>query len=394
MKAAYFDCFSGISGDMCLGALIDAGLDFCALEQSLKGLAASGYSLSARKVVRAGLAATKVDVHVLEKQPHRNLGEICSIINKSKIPEKVKTDACLVFQKLVEAEAKVHGTEVNKAHLHEAGATDALVDVVGTLLGLDIMGVKAVYASPLPLGGGSVVCEHGLIPVPAPATLELLKGMPIAPSPAQTELVTPTGAALIAALALEVGHFPALKIAAIGYGAGTRNLPHSNVLRLIVGELLAEEQTTDFLWDTVAVVEATIDDMNPEIFSSLGDSLFAAGALDFYFTPVYMKKSRPGTKVTVLCSVNDFNRVSAQILQETTTLGCRIRKEQRMKADRHFLIVATPFGEVDVKYSLITNTISPEYECCARKAQASGVPVKMVYDAAKAEAWKLLKEQS
>ncbi|MGI6554406.1 MAG: nickel pincer cofactor biosynthesis protein LarC [Bacillota bacterium] len=395
MKAVYFDCFSGISGDMCLGALLDAGLDFSALCKGLKGLGLSDYNISAKKVLKQGISATKVDVHLENREATspRRLEDITSIIQRSKLPKEVKKNACLVFENLVEAEAKVHGVPVQDAHLHEAGATDAIVDVVGTVLGLHLLGISAVYTSPVPLGGGTVQSEHGLLPVPTPAVMELVKGMPTAPSPAQTELVTPTGAALVASLAHGIGPMPLLTAEEVGYGAGAKDLSHANVLRVVIGEIAEGAQTKDFTRGTIAVVETTIDDMNPEFYSSLGNELLANGAVDYFFTPIYMKKSRSGVKVTILCSAKDAETIAVKLMQETTTLGCRIRTEQRIMSDRHFLIVATPYGEVDVKYSLNTNTISPEYESCARKAKSAGVPVKMVYDAAIAEAWKLLKKQ-
>lgn len=391
MKIAYLDCFSGVSGDMCLGALIDAGLDFSLLEKGLKDLDLPGYTMTCEKVVKQGLSATKVNVHITgsEQHHHRKLADITALLQGSLLPKPVKGNACRVFEMLAQAEARVHGLPVEAVHLHEVGAIDALVDITGTVLGLHLLGVTGLYASPLPLGGGTVHCEHGVLPVPAPATLELLKALPAVPGPAQAELVTPTGAALVAALALNVGTPPAMKVEAAGYGAGTKDFSHPNVLRIIIGET-AEKNSGFFSADTVAVVETTIDDMNPELFSSLGEMLFSSGALEYFATPVYMKKNRPGTAVTVLCSVENANRMAHTLLQETTSLGCRIRHEQRIKADRQFITVATPYGEVEVKYSAGTSTIAPEYAQCRQAATASGVPVKTVYDAAKALAWKVL----
>ncbi len=392
MKAAYFDCFSGISGDMCLGALLDAGLSFSLLEEGLQKLGLSGYAFTAERVVKQGISAVKahVDTESGGNRKPVGLAEIKGIIRKSLLPEQVKKDACSVFQKLVEAEAKVHGVSFEAAHLHETGGIDALMDVVGTVLGLHLLGVSVVYVSPLPLGGGTVQCDHGILPVPAPASLELLKGMPVFPGPVQAELVTPTGAALVSALAEEVGPIPPMTVTSTGYGAGTQNFTHPNVLRVVIGDLAENRPSDSFNQESVAVIEATIDDMNPEFFTSLGHSLFSAGALDYYFTPVYMKKQRPATKVTILSPVGGADKIAAQILRETTTLGCRIRNERRLVADRNFMRVETPYGEVEVKFSLNTKTISPEYESCAEIAGISGVPVKAVYDAAKAKAWELL----
>ena len=394
MKAAYFDCFSGISGDMCLGAIIDAGLDLSTLETALKGLALSGYKITARKVVKQGLSAVKADVQIIdgEKQEARGLAEITSIIEGSRLPEKVKDDALKVFRKLVAAEGMVHGVSPEAVHLHEVGAIDAIVDVVATVLGLHLLGVTTVYASPLPVGGGTVYCEHGILPVPAPATLELIRGIPTAPSPVEAELVTPTGAAIAAALAREFGPLPAMTVQAAGYGAGDKNFSHPNVMRLIIGEIEEPEAVLPLNQGEIAVIEATIDDMNPEFFTFLGESLLASGAVDYFYTPVYMKKQRPGTKVTVLADVKDTNKIAGQLLRETTTLGCRIRKEQRLMADRDFMFVDTSYGQIVVKFSPVTKTASPEYESCARAAEAAGVPVKDVYDAAKAKALTLLQE--
>lgn len=394
MKVAYFDCFSGISGDMCLGAIIDAGVDFSTLETALKGLALSGYKLTAKKVVKQGISAVKANVQITEdiRQNPRGLAEITQIIEQSQFPEKVKQDALKVFQKLVAAEARVHGISVEAVHLHEVGAVDAIVDIVGTVLGLYLLGVSTVYASPLPLGGGTVFCEHGILPVPAPATLELLKEIPTAPSPVQSELVTPTGVAIVTALAREIGMMPEMTVRTAGYGAGDKNFPHPNVMRLIIGDLDVAETHFPLEQGSIAVIEATIDDMNPEFFSFLGEGLLAAGAVDYHYTPVYMKKQRPGTKVTVLSHMKDANRIAGYLLRETTTLGCRIRKEQRLMADRDVTLVDTPYGKVEVKFSRMTGTASPEYESCLRTARNAGVPVKKVYDAAKAKAWRLLQE--
>ena len=393
MRVAYLDCFSGISGDMCLGALLDAGLDLLTLEEGLKGLALPGYTLKANRVLKQGISAVKADVDISNEGPsHRGLAEIYAIIQQSVLPQQVKENSQAVFKKLGEAEAKVHGVSVEAVHLHEVGAIDAIVDIVGTVLGLYLLGVSQIYASPLPLGGGVVSCDHGLLPVPVPATLELVKGIPTAASLVQAELVTPTGAALVASLVKEIGPLPPMTITATGYGAGAKDFSHPNVLRLIIGELAEAEVLTGFDQGSVAVIEATIDDMNPEFFSSLGDSLFEAGALDYYYTPVYMKKQRPAFKVTILSSPEASKRIAAQLMQQTTTLGCRIRKENRLIAPRELMTVTTPFGNIEVKFSPSTKTVAPEYDSCANQAKAFGVPVKLVYDAAKAKAWKLLQE--
>lgn len=378
---------------MCLGALLDAGLDFSLLREELKALKLTGYSLTAEKVVKKGISATKAEVCIHGEDHCRGLEEIKETIESSDLCPPVKQKACRVFEKLVAAEARVHGVAAGDAHLHEAGAVDALVDIVGTVLGLHLLGIERVFVSPLPLGGGTIHCGHGILPVPAPAVLELIKGMPTAPSPSQTELVTPTGAALAVSLAERVGSMPPMTIERVGYGAGTMDLPHANILRMVTGELLEEEELFFAQKDEVAVLETTLDDMNPELFSPLGDTLFAAGALDYFLTPVYMKKNRPGVKVTVLCPIEVETRVARLLLEETTSLGCRLRHESRVKAERHFISVHTTYGNVKVKYSLSTGTIAPEFAECQDLAAAAGVPVKIVYDAALAMAWEALNKK-
>ncbi|HBT19805.1 MAG TPA: nickel pincer cofactor biosynthesis protein LarC [Peptococcaceae bacterium] len=393
MKTAYIDCFSGISGDMLIGALLDAGMPFEELKKGLNLVDISGYEIEHKKVNKRGIMATQFKVTAEEKHPSRNLEDIEKIIKGSRLPKKVKEISFKVFSRLAEAEAKVHGVPVEKIHFHEVGAVDTLVDVIGSVYSFYFLKIEKIFASSLPLGGGTVKCQHGLIPVPAPATLELVKEIPLRESPWEGELVTPTGAALVTTLAESFGPIPSMKITGSGYGAGSKDLPHPNVMRIILGE--AERKNTNEQWDQdeIGIIEANIDDMNPEIYTYLEKLILKEGGLDFYITPIYMKKNRPGTKLTVLCPLSHMEKLCSLILKETTTLGCRMRTEKRYKARWSILKIKTPYGYVDVKYSPETKTLSPEFSQCEKLAADNGVPLKLIYDTAKSEAVKLLKNK-
>ncbi|NLK00289.1 MAG: nickel pincer cofactor biosynthesis protein LarC [Clostridia bacterium] len=388
MKAAYLDCFSGISGDMMLGALVDAGVSFKDLKNYLDGLGMRGYTMTCESVVKRGMSAKKINIIVHDEQPARHLSDITELIQNSSLPKEVKKISCDVFKRLTEAEAKVHGMPIDKVHLHEVGAVDAILDIVGSCLGLHLLGVEKVFSSPLPPGGGTVECQHGVIPVPAPAALELIKGIPTAPSPVKAELVTPTGAALAATLAEGFGEIPPMKINQVGIGAGTKDFPHANILRIMVGELAKNAGFLRCGDGSVNVLEASIDDMNPEFYTYLSSRLMEAGALDYFYTPIYMKKNRPGTLITVLCDEENIIKVKKVLFNETSTLGCRIKKERRARVKYEFLEVETPFGSIDVKSCVETGTFSPEYSQCEKLAHEKGVPLKNIYDMAKAAAMK------
>lgn len=381
MRIAYLDCFSGASGDMLLGALIDAGVSADDLRGDLARLPLADYELRAERVTKRGIAATQVTVETGHSHAHRGLHDILAIIARADLPEPVKETAARVFTRLGEAEAKVHGTTVEQVHFHEVGAVDAIVDVVGACCGLHRLGITEVYASALPLGGGWVESAHGRLPVPAPATAELLRGVPAYGGPVEAELVTPTGAAIITTVCRQFGAMPPMTVQAIGWGAGGRELPHPNVLRLFVGEAAAAlpEQR-------LAVIETNLDDMNPEFFDHLMERLFAAGVLDVFYTPIVMKKSRPGTLVSVLAEPGLTTVVSDILFRETTTLGVRVMEVARRCLDREWREVETRYGRVRVKMGLIGTevvTSAPEYEDCKRLARERGVPVKAVYEAAK-----------
>ena len=386
MTIAYFDCFSGISGDMTLGALVDAGLPIDVLRQELAKLDLPGYTLSSEQVRRSGLAATKVHVVLDEKeQPARRLADIQRIINSSSLSPVVKQKSLSIFQRLAEVEAKVHGTTPDKVHFHEVGAVDALVDIVGSIIGLEHLGVTEIIGSPVNVGAGTVHTAHGKLPVPAPATAGLLIGIPLYSSSITFELTTPTGAAIISTLASSFGPLPRMKIDRIAYGAGNKDLPgQPNVLRLMIGEL-----ATPYEEDTSVVIETNIDDMNPQLYGHVIETLMAQGAQDAFLTPIIMKKGRPAVQLTVLADALTSDALLDTVFRETTSIGVRIHEVGRRKLDREVRPVRTPFGMVHVKISRRGSevlTVTPEYEDCRKLALEKGVPLKSVIDAAAGEA--------
>jgi len=384
MRIAYFDCFSGISGDMALGAFIDAGLSFKALSSELAKLKIKNYRLTRSKVFRGGICGTGFRCVAGKSAHSRPLGEILSIIKSSSLCSRVKNTAIRIFESIGAAEAKVHGVkDGNDIRLHELGSVDSIVDIVGASIALNEFGIDGVYASPVTTGRGSVMTAHGRLPVPAPAALELLRDIPVNMTGAGHELVTPTGAAIIKALAKSFGDPPGMKVDLIGYGAGSRDeaggLP--NMLRLVVGE-----STGTFVKDSVCVIETNIDDMNPQVFGHLFERLFKKGALDVYVTNVHMKKSRPGFKLTVLAEHKDRDIIASVIFSETTTIGLRYHEAGRLKLMREKVNVSILGGDVGVKISKGPGgilTTYPEYDECARIARRSGVPLKTVIDEAR-----------
>ena len=381
MKLLYLDCFAGISGDMFLGALIDLGVSEHALRAELVKLKLPGYTISTRRVVKQNIAATKFDVHAdSHGHHHRGYTDIAGMITSSGLSENVKRRAVNVFRRIGEAEAKIHGVPLDKIHFHEIGAVDSIVDIVGACVAMELLGVERIVALPPSLGSGFVETAHGRFPIPAPATLELLKGLPTQSSPERCELVTPTGAALLVEFATEFGPMPAMMVEKIGYGAGSReSVTTPNVLRVVLGLTAAAKS------DSVAVIEANIDDMNPQWFGDVMERLLVNGALDVFLIPVQMKKNRPGTLLTVLCELNDADRFAELMLTHTTSFGVRVHEARRRKLARGIVGVPTQFGEIDVKVGRLngkTVTRSPEYESCKRAAALAGVPVREVYIAA------------
>jgi uncharacterized protein (TIGR00299 family) protein len=392
MKLAYFDCFSGISGDMTLGALVDAGCPVEHLREELSGLRVPGWELTAEKVWKNGMAATYVKVVTEDQSKHRSLGAILEILQKSKLAPTVRERAAAIFQKLGEAEARVHDVPIEKIHFHEVGAVDAIVDIVGACIGFQALGIEKFACSALNVGGGTAKMAHGILPVPAPATANLLQGKPTYSNGVQKELVTPTGAAIVATLCDSFGPQPPMSVSAIGYGAGTADLEgQPNVVRIMVGEEVrvgksetkgaqAEACGTGFD-EEIAVIEANLDDMNPQIYGYFLDKGLAAGALDVYTTPVQMKKNRPGTLLTVLCKPQDTNSLMTLIFAETTTFGARTYRAQRRVLPREWVSVATDFGDVRMKVSRVNGRIlhvAPEFEDCRRLAAEKDVPLQRV----------------
>lgn len=393
MRIAYFDCFSGISGDMAIGALLDAGLSFEALRTQLAALNISGYALAAEKVKKHGIAGTKFHVDVHDPGPHhRRLRDIEAILRASRLEGQIQERALAVFARLAEAEAIIHHTAVDDVHFHEVGAVDSIVDITGTVIGLHTLGVQRVLASPVNVGAGFVRAAHGVLPVPPPATAELLKGAPTYARGQDGELTTPTGAALLATLAEAFGPLPALCVEQIGYGAGSKDLPHApNLLRVFIGE-----DNTRGDADLITVIEANLDDMNPEWFEYAQEQLFAQGALDVFYTPIFMKKNRPATKLTVLCESGKVDVLADVLFRDTSTFGVRTYEVRRQKLQRFSQVVDTRYGPIAVKIGQWRGQVvqvSPEYESCRQAARRCGVPLKDVYQAAEAQARSMLAGQ-
>jgi uncharacterized protein (TIGR00299 family) protein len=444
MRIAYLDCFSGISGDMFLGALVDAGVPAKLFEDTVAALNI-GARLEVSRVNRGGITATKLDVYihgevdlprevfwaqqdqghqhdhehghkhdhghdhahepvelrehnygqarnegsravtpVAHEQKHehgRGLKEIREIIRKAAISERAKSTAIAMFEALGVAEAKIHNDDIEKVHFHEVGAVDAMVDIICSAVGAEALGVDEIVCSPLNVGGGTVKCAHGLLPVPVPATVELLKGAPVYSSGQQVELVTPTGAAIVKTLAKRFSAFPAMTIEKSGYGAGTRDFSgHANVLRLTIGEARAE-LAGNVSSETISVLEANLDDLNPQVFGYVVERLLAEGALDVFALPVQMKKNRPGMLLTVLSKREDAAALTRIIFTETSTLGVRQREEQRQALARKWITVGTRWGEVRLKVASMNGTVTnyaPEYEDCRKIAAQHQVPLKSV----------------
>ncbi len=423
MKIAYFDCFSGISGDMILGALVDAGIEEDVLRKELSKLKLDEYSLNFTKSEKHGIAGTKVnvklvhesesnipkhatdehnhnhhnhhtdDVPLSHQRPHNNMGhshthepsrflrDIFELIDESDLDQAIKDTAKQVFDRLATAEATVHNMTKDAVHLHEVSAVDSIVDIVGAVIGIHLLGVEEIHASPLSLGGGFVRCAHGVLPVPAPGTLELLRDVPVRQTSIRKELVTPTGAAIITTLAKEFGAMPEMTIERIGYGAGNRDLAEQpNLLRVVIGQT-----QTQYDKDRLMMVETNIDDMSPEFYGYLMDKLFHLGGLDVFTTPILMKKNRPATKLSVLVEHHKMAAVVDFIMAETTTFGVRFYEVSRRKLSREIMTVKTEYGDVGVKIGKLGDRVLkavPEYEDCKRLAEASNVPLRVVYESA------------
>ena len=383
---AFFDCFSGISGDMTLAAFLDLGVPLSWLQERLKQIPLRGFGISTELVYRNGIQANLVSVTAEDDKSHRNFSDIKGLIEQSPVSEKVKATSLEVFRIIAEAEAGIHGCTMEEVHFHEVGGIDAIVDIVGTALCVEYLGIKRVVASKIPLGTGFVECRHGKIPVPAPATLAILKDVPVYGSGIASELVTPTGAGIITALADSFESMPPMIVEKIGYGAGQRDLEEiPNLLRISIGmpDPGKVSFSKELLSDQVTMVESCIDDMNPEFFGFLMERLFDVGALDVYWIPVFMKKNRPGTMIQILCPANKREDVVHCVLAETTSLGVRYYDVNRRMLERDVIKIESSFGEIAVKRIKNldgSSRIVPEYEECRRVARESKMPLRVVYE--------------
>jgi len=378
MKVAYLDCFAGISGDMVVGALIDAGLSFELLRETLRKLPVRGYELEVRREGRSHLHGTRFLVHTdAEEHVHRGIVEIRQMIEGAELSDWVKTRSMEIFESIARVEAKIHDCPPEEIHFHEIGATDSIVDIVGSVFGVEALGISSLHASELPLGNGFVDAAHGRIPLPAPATVALLEGVPVRGSDSSFEMVTPTGAALVKGLVHSFGTLPPMIVEAVGYGVGSRNLPdRPNLLRMIIGRSSGEDT------ETVIVLEANLDDINPEWLGFLMDRLFRAGALDVVFVPVQMKKNRPGTAIQVIGRPEHKDLLTEIIFSESTTLGIRFRFGERKALKRSFAELDSPWGKLNVKKIERpdgSSMLLPEFESCRTIAEERNIPLQEIY---------------
>ncbi len=382
MRIAYFDCFSGASGDMILGSLIDAGLNRLRLREELRKLRIPAVRLKVKKVLKGGISGTQVIVERRsEKKSHRNLKEMLTIIDRSGLASEIKKKSTEIFQRIASVETKIHRKPIDQIHFHEIGGLDSIVDIVGSVWGLREMGIDEVHVSRVNVGAGIVKCEHGILPVPAPATLALMKGKPIYSSMVERELLTPTGAALLTSLGSQFGQMPAMKVEKAGYGAGRDDFLHPNLLRLMIGTSLANPEK-----ERVLVVETNIDDMNPQFYDYVMEKLFDMKVKEVFLTPILMKKNRPATLLTVICTPGKLSCIIEFLLKETTTLGLRWHEEERARADREILTFETKHGKIRFKIARWEENLinlSPEYEDCKRLALKRKIPLKDVFEEAK-----------
>jgi len=391
MKIAYFDCFSGASGDMILGSLIDAGLNARLLREELEKLRIPTVHLKVKKVLRRGITATQVILEGKgEEKHHRNLKEMLAILDRSRVEGEIKEKSREIFQRIASVEANIHRKPMDEIHFHELGGLDSIVDIVGSVWGFQQMGFERVYVSKVNVGSGFVTCEHGILPVPAPATLALMKERPIYSSGVERELLTPTGAAILTTLGSEFGRLPTMATEKIGYGAGRDELPHPNVLRLMIGTPGTPPGN-----EKVLVIETGIDDMNPQLYDYVMEKLLSMGVLDVFLTPILMKKNRPATLLTVIAPCEKLSSVTELLLKETTTLGLRWHEEERARADREIVILRTKHGNIRFKLARwkgkVVN-VSPEYEDCRKVASTRKVSLKEVFEETRREALKVIEK--
>ena len=392
MKIAYFDCFSGVSGDMILGALIDVGLDVGELESELDKLGIPGYKIKAEKTARGSISGTKFGLSVVEQDVERTLAGIFEIVDRSDLDDDVKELSKKTFGELARVEAAIHGKGIEEIHFHEVGGLDSIIDVIGSLIGIKKLGIETTYSSRIHVGTGLLECQHGVLPVPAPATLALLKGIPIYSRGIEVELATPTGVCILKTLSRSFGTMPAITVEKVGYGAGSRELEIPNLLRVCVGE----SNEREYEKDEVIIIETNIDNVNPELLAYASEMLLKQGVLDVFMTPIFMKKNRPGTMLSVLTTEDKLDEVLSTIFAEIATLGVRIHRLERKKLSREIVSINTRFGATKVKIGKIGNhikNIAPEYEACREIAVTWGIPLKDVYDEVKEAAREALLEE-
>ncbi len=385
MKKAYFDCFAGVSGDMIVGAFLDAGADFSHLETELAKLDIQGYKITCEKCIKKNISASKFNVKVISDQPHRSLSSIIKIIENSTLHPAVKYNAISIFKIIGKAEALVHNADIETIHFHEIGGVDSIIDICGAAICFHEAGIESAVSSPINTGSGSVVTAHGTLPVPAPATAEILKNIPVYSTGIMSELTTPTGAAILKHYCQEFSPLPEMKITSAGYGAGTKNFDIPNVLRLFIGD----DKKSYAADDEVAEIEASIDNMNPEFYSYLFELLLSEGALDVSVISAVMKKNRPGHILKILAAKENSDKIAEIVFRETTTSGLRINIVRRKILERSFKIIETKYGEILVKIHTMNGvpvTISPEYEDCKKAAADNKVPLKYVYNEAVSKA--------
>lgn len=378
METAYFDCISGISGDMVLAAFIDMGMDVDYLNCELKKLDIGDFSLDLRKIKRSDISATQLKVKSAESKHNRNYAIIEEIINGCSLSENIKEVSKRIFYRLAEAESKVHNKPIDGVHFHEVGAVDSIIDIVGSIICIDYFGIKKIFSSPVKLGSGFVKSSHGLLPIPAPATVELVKGYPVIKTNIKGELTTPTGAAILTTISEGVCDNLNIILQNSGYGAGSKEIEEiPNFLRILIGKTESK-----FQYDEVLLVESNIDDLNPEVYPYIVEKLFKNDVLDVYITPVIMKKGRPGNIISVLCEKKNFKEVVEIIFNETTTIGLRVSDIKRLKLKRELIEINTPFGKVKAKKIYIDNEekIIPEYEECKKIAEKNKLPLNKVYN--------------
>ena len=388
MKIAYFDCFSGISGDMTVGALLDAGLKIETLEEELKKLGLSGYQLEVNKVVKKGISATKFNVKIKEEGMERRFKDILTILEKSKLDEEIKKETKKIFFNIAQAESKIHQKDIDKIHFHEIGGLDSIIDITSAVIGIKTLGIEEIHSSALPVGKGFVKCAHGVIPVPAPATLELLKNIPTYSGGIESEMITPTGAAIISTLTKSFRKRPLMKIEKIGYGAGEKEFTIPNLLRVSIGEKIAKDEDfkDDYIRDEAVLIETNIDDINPEFYDYIVEKLFSQGVLDVFLTPIQMKKNRPAHMLSIIVYEQNLKEILEVLFSESTSLGIRIREIKRLRLTQQNFIAETKYGKIKVKVGMFKGeikNIAPEYEDCKKIAKQHQIPLKEVYEEAK-----------